>query len=146
MSYDLSAYIQSDQLPPFSDLRQRAEKVGVVVKLPETTELASIRGVVPVVYEGTECGFEITCGRVTEQRIAGYKKRLERSGNQPGEYLEMLTTCDRFIVFACTASNAREITAARIVASIVASAGKGWFRDEQSSTVIRYAKRPNADV
>src|SRR4051812_10800830 len=133
MSYDLTAYVRSSELPAFAVLRREIEKAGVQLNVPDTTDLAAVEGFLPVVLEGVTTGFEVFCNKITERQIAAYTQRLERSGEKPGEYLEILTTCDLRFDFFCT-SDPRERAAARIVATVVAKACAGWFGDPQTGT------------
>jgi hypothetical protein len=141
MSYDLNAYLRKDRLPSMSALGERLEAAGGRVVLQGVTDLTSVSGFLPVVLDGAPTGFEIYSDEINEAQRSSYRKLLERKGEAPDRFLEILTACDLDIGFSCKASDSREMTAARIVAKVLAEAAQGWFSDPQTSETIRYAPR-----
>ena len=141
MSYDLNVYVRKDRLPSTAALRERLERGARRVELRDVDDLANASGFVPVVLDGAPTGFELFSSEITERDRGRYRKLLEERGEAPDQFLDILTACDLDIGFSCKASDARELAAARIVATALAEEAQGWFSDPQTDETINYAPR-----
>lgn len=141
MSYDLTAYVRSERLPSMSALAAHLQRTGGRIAIDDLDDVTAMHGYVPVTLDGAPTGFEVYWSEITDERRSSYRQRLARNRETPGEYLEILTTCDRDVGFSCKSGDAREVAAARLVANALASLAGGWVRDPQTKEVVRYAAR-----
>jgi hypothetical protein len=139
MSYDFNAYVRRDRLPSIAALLERLQSTGARVVLDDVDDLTAVSGFVPVILDGAPTGFELYCDDITQHRRDEYRRLLEARHEASDEFLEILSACDLDIGFSCKASDPRELTAARIVATSLAEAAQGWFCDPQTDETIRYA-------
>jgi hypothetical protein len=138
MSYTFHAYLLAARLPSAADLREALRQASSRVELPGVEDLASVRGFLPVLLDGMPTGFELHGAPITDREREAYRRQLALDGETSDPLFEILTACDLEFSFACRASDEREVTAARIVAIVLAELACGWFSDPQAGESVRF--------
>jgi hypothetical protein len=136
MSYDFNVYFRRAQFPTLAVLRAHLERAGKRVALDDDTNFLVDQGFMPVRLDGVPTGFEVYSQEIDDDARARYRARLARSQEPPDDYLHILESCDFDLNFNCK-SDPREVTAARLVMTAIATATNGWLSDPQQGTTIR---------
>lgn len=136
MSFDLNAYFRREKFPTLAVLREHLRRAGNRVVIDEDVDFLTDTGWVNVSLDGTPTGFEVYSQEIDLERRARYRASLERDNEPPDRYLGILESCDFDLNFNCK-KDERELTAARIVMTAIATATNGWFSDPQSGSMIQ---------
>ncbi len=137
MSYDLNAYLRSESFPTLAVIREQLQRAGGRVLIADEIDFTKDTGHVAVILDGAPTGFEVYSSEIDEDRRARYRARLERAKARPDEHLSILESCDFDLSFNCQAKDEREVTAARLVMTAIATAANGWFCDPQTGKTVR---------
>ena len=107
------------------------------VLIADQIDFTNASGHVRVMLDGAPTGFEVYSSEIDADQRAGYRARLECAKAPPDEYLSILESCDFDLNFNCNAKDARELTAARLVLTAIATTADGWFCDAQTGKTVR---------
>jgi hypothetical protein len=135
MSYDFNAYFRRENFPTIALLREHLKRAGNRVVIDDDVDFLTAGGWVDVVLDGTPTGFEVFSGEVDDDSRARYRARLARNQTPPDQFLRILESCDFDLNFNC--KDDREVAAARLVMTVIATATNGWLSDPQNAITIR---------
>jgi hypothetical protein len=136
MSYDFNAFFLRENFPTIAVLRAHLERAGNRVVIDDDVDFLVAEGWVDVTLDGTPTGFEVYSEEITDDSRARYRARLERNKEGPDQFLLILESSDFDLNFNCK-TDEREVTAARLVMTAIATATNGWLSDPQVGTTIR---------
>jgi hypothetical protein len=135
MSCDFNAYLRSKRFPTLAVIREQLQRAGGRVVIADEIDFTKDTGYVDIMLDGTPTGFEVYSSEIDDDRRARYRARLERAKAPPDEYLSILESCDFDLMF--NAKGEREVTAARLVMTAIATAADGWVSDPQTGKTVR---------
>ena len=138
MSRDFNVYFCRKDYPTIEVLRGELKRAGGRVAIDDDTNFLVDEGFMPVVLDGKPTGFEVYSREIDEAYRARHRERLRQSNASPDDYLRILEACDFDLNFNCKADE-REVTAARLVMTAIATVTRGWFSDPQTGTMVRLA-------
>lgn len=120
-------------------LREHLSRAGNRVVIEDDIDFLTAGGWVDVRLDGTPTGFEVFSGEIDDAKRARYRDLLERNNHPPDQFLCILESCDFDLNFNCK-KDERELTAARLVMTAIATATNGWLSDPQAGTMIRFGQ------
>ena len=137
MSYDFNAYLRSERFPTLAVIREHLRRAGGRVVIMDELDFTKDTGHVAVMLDGAPTGFEVYSSAIGDDRRDRYRARLERAKVPADEHLSILESCNLDLYFICNERDEREIAAARIVMTAIATAANGWFCDPQTLATVR---------
>lgn len=135
MSFDFNAFFRREAFPSIAVLREHLLRAGNRVVIDDDIDFLTAEGWVDLRLDGTPTGFEVFPEQIDDESRARYRARLERNSKPPDELLDILESCDFELNFNC--KDEREVTAARLVMTAIATATNGWLSDPQTGTRVR---------